>query len=520
MDSTSSDIDINIFDNNGNNINIPPIKKETSDTDLYLNLIANPSKSKVDSVKSSSSSLNFDNDKKKSETSSIRKNSKHNSINRHNSSSSSDEEYFGNHNEHKSTYSDRKSDRRSDRRSDHNSDRRSDHRSDRRSDHNDSSDSSDNHKHSRAKYEDVQITPEKPKLTGLQLRQKKIDLLRKLCDLKSKGYALTKEYTFDSSIEEMEYEYDLLKSFADRRNGIKLYKNTIINITNLVEFFNDKYDPFGAQLNGWSEHMSVEVDSYDDVLEELYEKYKGAGKSLPPEIKLLILIGFSASAFHFSKKHMSNLPGSTGTSGTPLGGLQSGIAQKIASMGKEKNKFMSEQELNIERQKEAFREKDRLMKQNMAKSAAVSMPQQDFIPQMNQPTFSPPMNQPTFSQQMNQSTINNNNLSSSTNNLTNARAPVSFNTQNLGIPGLIPTGTPSQLIQSNDPRNLIQQNNTPEIKKNETVQDVLKRLHNREADTIDTQDETTINNDRLLSDTTASDSKKKGKKKKNLMSIF
>ena len=32
-----------------------------------------------------------------------------------------------------------------------------------------------------------------PKLTGQQLRMKKIDLLRKLSDIKSKGYKLTKE---------------------------------------------------------------------------------------------------------------------------------------------------------------------------------------------------------------------------------------------------------------------------------------------------------------------------------------
>ena len=357
----------------------------------------------------------------------------------------------------------------------HRSDTRSEKYSDKR--HRHSSESS------RAQYEDVKLSHEsseekpQPKLTGQQLRMKKIELLRKLSDIKSKGYKLSKEYDFNSSIEEMEYEYDLLKSFADRRNGIKLYKNTIINVTNLVEFFNDKYDPFGIELNGWSEHMSVEVDSYDDVLEELYEKYKGAGKSMPPEIKLLILIGFSASAFHFSKKHMSNLPG-TGNGGSPLGGLQSGIAQKIASMGKEKSRFMSEQELNIERQREEMREKDKMMKEMMRQNM---MKQQ----QQQQQPYEPMT--------------------------TNARAPVNFG-QSTPIPSFNPGGPPNHLIKNKDPR--------PVIKTNESVRDVLNRLHNRETDTIDTQDETTTNNDRLLSDTTATESKKsRGKKKKPLMTI-
>merc|ERR1712227_862848 len=130
---------------------------------------------------------------------------------------------------------------------------------------------------------------------------KKIELLRKLSELKAKGYELSKSYNFDSSIEEMEYEFELLKSFANKRNGVKLYKNILLNTVSAVEFLNDKYDPFDFQLTGCSEHMSVEVDSYDEVIEEIYEKYKGTGKKMPPEIKLLMLIVASASAFHFSK---------------------------------------------------------------------------------------------------------------------------------------------------------------------------------------------------------------------------
>jgi hypothetical protein len=475
--STSSDIDLKIYDNYGNDIKIPPLKKETSETDLYLNMLANPSKSKLDTEKSTSS-LHFD-DKKNSETSSVRNSYKNRETPKYHNALSV------------------------------RSDNRSDHRDSHASRSSRSSISSDS---SKARYENVKLSQnseveeKKPVLTGQQLRMKKIEMLRKLCDLKTKGYKLSKEYDFNSSIEEMEYEYDLLKSFADRRNGIKLYKSTIINVTNLVEFFNDKYDPFGAQLNGWSEHMSVEVDSYDDVLEELYEKYKGAGKSLPPEIKLLILIGFSASAFHFSKKHMSNMPmGTAGVSGpNPLGGLQSGIAQKIASMGKPpESKFMSEQELNIKRQKEEMREQDRLMKEQMRNNATqiplrqtqtqtqAPLPPQmkPFVPQQTQHTLQPKQDQSNFA---------------------NAKAPVNFS-KSFETTDFTPGGPPNLLMPNKDPR--------PVISQNKTVQNVLNRLHNRAADTQDTQDETTTNNDRLLSDTTASESKKRGRKKKPLMQI-
>ena len=35
----------------------------------------------------------------------------------------------------------------------------------------------------------------------------------------------------------MEYEYDL-KNFADKRNGVKLYKSLIVNFASVAEFVN------------------------------------------------------------------------------------------------------------------------------------------------------------------------------------------------------------------------------------------------------------------------------------------
>jgi hypothetical protein len=67
-------------------------------------------------------------------------------------------------------------------------------------------------------YSNVEVK----QLTVQEIRMKKIELLRKLCEIKSKGFTLSKEYDFNSALEEMEYEYELLKSFADKRNGDKV----------------------------------------------------------------------------------------------------------------------------------------------------------------------------------------------------------------------------------------------------------------------------------------------------------
>ena len=491
MDSnTSSDMDFNIHDKNGQPMHIPPLKKNSSETDLYLKLLANPVKSKQDSEKSTSS-LHLENKSRKSSTSSIKRLSLNNlkmsskkesfkptktGTNHYSEKHHSDKHYTEKHHSDKHYTDKHHSDK-------HHTDK---HHTDK---HTYTDSETDKNNSSRARYEKVDvssdrtITPELIKLTPHQLRIKKTDLLRKLCDLKVQGYELTREYNFNSDISEMENEYELLKSFKQRRDGIKLYKNTIINVCNLVEFFNGKYDPFGADLNGWSEHMSIEVDSYDEVLEELYEKYKSMGKNFPCELKLLILIGFSASAFHFTKKHMSNIPGSTNMPGS----LQSGITRKIASMmGKDKSKFMTDQEHNIEKQKEAFRQRERNMKEAVQQKYTASMTHGDSeIPATQKQTPSV--------------------------HLQNGFHPVNYPTNMMPYGNM---GPPNMNIPSLDQRDA--SNNRPLVQSDQSVRDILKKFHER---TVDTQEDMTATNDRLVSDTTGSETTKRGRRKKPLMTV-
>ena len=42
-----------------------------------------------------------------------------------------------------------------------------------------------------------------------------------------------------------------------------------------VEFLNGKFDPFNIKLDGWSESMNEGINDYDEIFEELHEKYGG-----------------------------------------------------------------------------------------------------------------------------------------------------------------------------------------------------------------------------------------------------
>ena len=221
-------------------------------------------------------------------------------------------------------------------------------------------------------------------LSPQEIRMKKIEMLRKLAEIKKKGFDLSKDYDFNSSLEEMEYEYELLKTFVDKRNGVNLSKMILLNSVTLIEWLNEKYDPFDFHLQGWGEHMHIEVDSYNDVLEELYEKYKGNGKQMAPEVKLILLLTASAATFHFSKSQ-SSIPGLD-----QVISKNPDLISKLINPPKQQSQFMTAQEINIQKQRELIQQKERELKQKMA----AQKQQNNYMqpPQMPQPM--PTMTEP------------------------------------------------------------------------------------------------------------------------------
>jgi hypothetical protein len=66
-----------------------------------------------------------------------------------------------------------------------------------------------------------------------------------------------------------------------------------------AEFLNGKFNPFDWELDGWSESVHENIEDFDEVFEELYDKYKNRG-AMPPEAKLLMSLVGSGFMFHMS----------------------------------------------------------------------------------------------------------------------------------------------------------------------------------------------------------------------------
>lgn len=132
----------------------------------------------------------------------------------------------------------------------------------------------------------------------------KRELLYKFNRLEKKGVMLPKKFTLNSSYEEMKLEYERVCKDREVDNSIMLQRRIMLTAISTMEFVNNKFDPFELRLDGWSESVSDKIHEYDEVFEELHDKYRGKG-SLPPEVKLMMMVSGSAFMFHITNTMFS-----------------------------------------------------------------------------------------------------------------------------------------------------------------------------------------------------------------------
>lgn len=127
----------------------------------------------------------------------------------------------------------------------------------------------------------------------------KREILYQFERMERKGMQLPKRFTLASNLEEMKLELDRLKRDREVDQSVKFQRKVMMTIVTGAELLNNKFDPIGARLDGWSESINDNVDDYDDVFEELHDKYKGKA-NMAPELKLLFMLGGSAFMFHMT----------------------------------------------------------------------------------------------------------------------------------------------------------------------------------------------------------------------------
>lgn len=132
-------------------------------------------------------------------------------------------------------------------------------------------------------------------------KREKAELLTKLTRLENKGYTLSRRFTMDNTLDEIKQEFDRLSDQRNLEASLKFQRQMMMGFVTGAELLNNKFDPFGWQLDGWSESVHENVDEFDEVFEELYDKYKTRG-AMPPEARLLFMLAGSGFMFHMSNQ--------------------------------------------------------------------------------------------------------------------------------------------------------------------------------------------------------------------------
>jgi hypothetical protein len=151
--------------------------------------------------------------------------------------------------------------------------------------------------------------PATPKMSREELLKEKFKFLRKLEALEKKGITLTKKYSMESSLDEMQGEYEMIMAEKEKSNSIKFQGRMLMACLTGIEFLNNKFDPFDIKLDGWSEQVHENIDDYDEIFAELHDKYRSKAQ-MAPEIKLLFQLGGSALMIHMTNTMFkSSMPG-------------------------------------------------------------------------------------------------------------------------------------------------------------------------------------------------------------------
>tara|TARA_B100001540_G_scaffold317609_2_gene351582 strand:- start:8343 stop:9560 length:1218 start_codon:yes stop_codon:yes gene_type:complete len=139
------------------------------------------------------------------------------------------------------------------------------------------------------------------------LREKK-EIIYQLERLEARGYKIPFKFNLNSDLEEMRLEYNKMLKEKEIDSSIRFQRKMLMAFVTGSEYLNNRYDPFAIQLDGWSEQVHDNINDYDDIFEELHEKYKSTGKKMAPELRLFISLSGSAFMFHLTNRMFKEQP--------------------------------------------------------------------------------------------------------------------------------------------------------------------------------------------------------------------
>lgn len=142
-----------------------------------------------------------------------------------------------------------------------------------------------------------------------EIKNEKQELLYQFNRMEAKGQKVPRKFSMDSDLDDMKNEFERLKRDKEVDVSISFQRKMLVAAVTGIEFLNNKFDPLDVKLDGWSENINDNITDYDDIFEELHQKYKSKSK-MAPELRLLMALTGSGFMLHLTNTMFkSNLPG-------------------------------------------------------------------------------------------------------------------------------------------------------------------------------------------------------------------
>ena len=136
-------------------------------------------------------------------------------------------------------------------------------------------------------------------MTKDEVVSEKMDLLYRYSRLEKNGYKSGLNLNMRTPLETLRSEVSKLERMRNVQRSIRTQRKLLISFSSGTEYCNKRYNPYKFALDGWSGEVLENIGDYDEVFEELHDKYNDSVQ-MAPELKLLTMVGGSGLMFHLS----------------------------------------------------------------------------------------------------------------------------------------------------------------------------------------------------------------------------
>ena len=133
------------------------------------------------------------------------------------------------------------------------------------------------------------------------MRREKQSYLIELRGLQHKGYELTRNYSMDDPIEDIQNELHMITLQEDTDTMVGMGKMALSFLFTGIEKGNEWVGPI-LDLEGWSSAVGKTLPKFDRPLTRLYRRWFGRNGGVSPYMEITYLIVGSMIAYHFERK--------------------------------------------------------------------------------------------------------------------------------------------------------------------------------------------------------------------------